>query len=93
MEKGLQTPETGQRVETLMTLVDQISRGVVDIEEDGIKAAPGLLGIESLACSEREKVTLDKTTSRIGMYFLPQWYDLLLMPSDHCRQCFYHNEF
>tara|TARA_B100001115_G_scaffold113725_1_gene84334 strand:+ start:966 stop:1256 length:291 start_codon:yes stop_codon:yes gene_type:complete len=93
MEKGSQAPETGQRVEPLMALVNQVSRGMINIEENGIEAASRLPGIESLTCSEGEKVSFDKATARISVYFLPEWHEFPLVPSDHSGQGLYHDKF
>jgi len=76
-----------------MTLVNQVSGGMINVEEDGIEAASRFPRVESLTCSEREKVSLDEATARIVVYFLSEWHELLPVPADHIRQGLYHDKF
>ena len=68
-----------------MALMNQVSGRMVNIEEDGVEAASGLPGIETVSFCKREKVSLHEATPGISCYFFPQWHEFLPVPPDHGR--------
>ena len=67
IEEGLQVTETILRVEGLVSLVDQVPRRVIDVQENGIEAAPGLSGVEALLGGKNKEVSLNQMAARIAV--------------------------
>jgi hypothetical protein len=74
--------------------VEEIARGVIDIEEDSVKSAPGRRGVEAGGGSgESEKVTMDQAATRIARERRAERYEAALMPFDHGVEGIDDNQF
>jgi hypothetical protein len=73
--------------------VQEVSRRVIDIEEDGVEAAARCLRIKTdITVGHGEEVASLQANSWIGHQFGGVGKQRMLMPADDLRECFHHDE-
>src|SRR3954454_20803596 len=85
--------QSRRTVERAVAGVQDVSRRVVDIEEDGVEAAPRCLRIKTGgAVSHGEEVAPLKADPSIRHQFGGVWKQRTLMPADDLSKCLHHDE-
>ena len=92
IEEGLQVTETVLRVEGLVSLVDQVPRRVIDVQENGIEAASGLSGVEALGGGQYKEISLDQVAERIAVQFPSEGDHFPRVPADDLWKSFHDQE-
>ncbi len=84
LELSGERAQSGRRIEVTVARVEEVARGVVDVEEDGLEAATGLRGIEARGGrGEGEEVAVDEAAAWIAGEHGAERDEAAPMPVDH----------
>jgi len=89
-----QTVQPRRGVKRGVALMEQIARGVIDIEQHGMKAAGRIGGIDPRCrwLEHPKEISLHEATSRIAAELFTKRNQAALVPSDDRSECFHDNQ-
>src|SRR5437763_1951238 len=85
-EVAREPPQAFAFIEGLVARMEQVSRGVIDVEKDGVEFLAGVFRIESVGVDRREEICVDEAAALIGAKLRAQWDQSAMMPIDHRLQ-------